>query len=601
MLLQFRKSLELLPPPLRRRWLVLIPLSVSAAAVEALGAAAVFAFIKVISDPQQVFELPLLSAAYRVFPWRDDQAIVVSFAALVAAFYIVKNVYLASLEYVLAKLTGLSRACVATRLFAAYLGAPYALHLRRNSSDLIQTANHSAEMIFSHSMAPAIACVSEILVVLGIVSVLLTVAPWLTLTAVGTLALLALVLLAGMQRWFREFGAREQSVRARILQTLRQSLEGLKDVKVMAREGYFGRLFAEQQAVLTRLSYLRAFLLGAPRFLIETLFVCATLLIIVLLSLTEDLGPEIVPLLGLFAYAGFRVIPSTNRIIMHLNTMAYGSTAIDRVSCDLEMFARPVSQADDGVGGDELTFRDSIALENVSFSYEGSASPALADVSLTIRRGESIGIVGATGAGKTTLVDVVLGLLQPSAGRMTVDGVEIGYHVGAWQRRIGYVPQSVFLTDDSLRRNVAFGLNDDEIDEMRVRAAIRMAQLDRFIESLPSGLNTVVGERGVRLSGGARQRVALARALYRNPDILVFDEATSALDQETERELTGAVEGLHGVKTVVVIAHRLSTIRTCGRLVFLRNGRVAGTGTFDEVAQQSPEFRRMAAVDHHQR
>ena len=234
-------------------------------------------------------------------------------------------------------------------------------------------------------------------------------------------------------------------------------------------------------------------------------------------------------------------------------------------------------------------------LERVRYTYEGSATPALREIDLTIRCGESVGIVGPTGSGKSTLINVILGLLRPSSGRLTVDGRDAFDNLRLWQRKIGFVPQEIYLTDDSLRRNIAFGLEDEEIDERQVKAAIRLAQLEDLVALLPLGLDTVIGERGIRLSGGERQRVAIARALYHEPELLVFDEATSALDNQTERAVSRAIDALQGNKTLILIAHRLSTVRKCGRLIFLCAGRVAGSGTFEQLLQTNREFRELVA------
>jgi ATP-binding cassette subfamily C protein len=319
--------------------------------------------------------------------------------------------------------------------------------------------------------------------------------------------------------------------------------------------------------------------------------VCTVVLVVSMVALRDDARQaDILPLLGIYAYAGLRLIPSANRVLLHIDTLRRSEAPIEQLVAHLETFTpEPAPPA-----APPLEFRDAVRLERVTYSYAGAPRPVLEDVTLAIRRGASVGIVGPTGAGKSTLVDLILGLIDPSAGRITVDGVDLPAVRAAWQRRIGYVPQVAFLFDDSIRRNVALGIPDGDIDDARVRQAIAMAQLDGFVATLPDGLGTLVGERGVRLSGGQRQRVAIARALYHGPELLVFDEATAALDNATERDVTAAIEALRGKKTLIIIAHRLTTVRRCDTLIMLREGRVVATGPYDQLLEGSPDFRAMA-------
>jgi ATP-binding cassette subfamily C protein len=280
--------------------------------------------------------------------------------------------------------------------------------------------------------------------------------------------------------------------------------------------------------------------------------------------------------------------------MLYVTQLRYSRSWIHDLRADLTALPPPVPAT--GGAGEPIRFTRTIALERVSYTYEGEPEPVLSDVSLAIAKGESVGIVGPSGAGKSTLVDLLLGLLTPTAGRITVDGRDIATALRSWQRHIGYVPQEPFILDDTVRRNVAFGLSDAEIDDRRVMAALRLAQMTDVVAALPDGLDTMLGERGTRLSGGQRQRVAVARALYHEPEVLVFDEATSALDTPTERELIAALEALRGVKTVVVIAHRLGTVRRCDRLAVLRDGRLAAVGPYDELMARDPGFRAMATT-----
>lgn len=284
---------------------------------------------------------------------------------------------------------------------------------------------------------------------------------------------------------------------------------------------------------------------------------------------------SILPALGLFGAVAFRLIPSMNRVISAIQTLRYGLPVIDTLTSELAA-ANTLGQ---GRAGDAMPLRESIELREVTYNYLGASAPALDRLSVTIRRGETVGFIGTSGAGKSTLVDVLLGLLAAQAGEVCIDGRDIRAAMRSWQDQIGYVPQTIFLTDDTLRRNVAFGLPAEQIDDAAVWRSIRAAQLEEFVRDLPQGLETMVGERGVRLSGGQRQRIGIARALYHDPAVLVLDEATSSLDTSTEQGVMRAVAALHGEKTIVIVAHRLSTVEHCDRLYKLEHGRIVAEGT----------------------
>jgi ATP-binding cassette subfamily C protein len=564
--------------------------------LEAVGAVTVFALIKIINNPSQIASLPVVSTIYAVLPWHEERRVVFFFTILVALFYIVKNSLLALAAYIQSTVASDSVAALARRMFAGYLAVPYAFHFQRNSSELIRNITDSVEVVFRQVLLSAVGLVSETLIVTGIITILMVTAPLITLITTVILLSAVVALLRLTRRVFTRWGARQQELKRAILQNLQQSLGGLKEVKVMGREEFFRDLFASRQDALERVHARHATVTTIPRLLIETVFVCGMLLVILLVTGRGKTGLDLLPLLGLYAYAGFRIIPSANRILLHLGSIRLGIAATNNVYADFIAFDHTVSVPSGESNGEGLTFADRLVLEQVSYTYDRTPTPVLQDVTLTIRRGESIGIVGPTGVGKSTLIDLVLGLLQPSSGRITIDGRDIALALRSWQRKIGYVPQSIFLIDDSMRRNIAFGLKDADIDEQRLRAAVRMAQLEEFVASLSRGLDTLVGERGMRLSGGQRQRVGIARALYREPEVVIFDEATSALDNQTERALISAIDALRGEKTLVIVAHRLSTVRACDRLVFLRDGRVAGCGSFAELLAGNADFRTMAAV-----
>jgi ATP-binding cassette subfamily C protein len=593
MLDDFSKCFTLLSPALRRRWIWLIPLGVLAAAAEAVGAAAIFLFLQVIADPDAIETLPVVSAFTPLTPRLDDRTMIVVLGGSLMLFYLARNLILSGVTYLREGLVQLSIVEVGDRLFDGYLRAPYAFHLGRHSATLIQQTRASVRAAYELVLAAGVQMGAELLVVIALAALLVTVAPVLTLAA-GAVTL-ALVLLANplSRRYFVRSGEQHKQIDAALLQHLQQGLGLLREVKLAGREPFFVARVTEQRRALGRVRHHRAALDTGLRLALETAFLCVTMLVIILVSLTFGPGSEVMALLGLFAYATFRLVPSANRITLYISNARSGHAFVRDLHADLQALSATPSEADAPDAGD-LPFTETLALERVSFIYDTRDVHAVREVDLLIRPGESIGIVGPTGAGKSTLVDLILGLLEPTTGRITVDGRDARTARRAWQRQLGYVPQELYLIDDTVRRNIAFGLADRDIDDARVREAARLALLDQLVDGWPDGLDTIIGERGAALSGGQRQRVAIARALYRRPSVLVFDEATSALDTATEREIIDAIERMHGSVTAIVIAHRLTTIRRYDRIVVMDDGRIVDTGRFDDLLERSALFRDLA-------
>jgi ABC-type multidrug transport system fused ATPase/permease subunit len=587
-----RRAFGLLPAAVRWRWAALVPLMLAAAAGEALGAAGLFGLIKIVGDPSLATTLPVARTVTAWLPWRDPRSVVVSFAVLLAAFFLAKNAVQGMQAWAVGRRVAEGITTLSQRLLALYLAAPYPFILRRNSAEIIRNVSGAVDTVFRRVIAPTVALVVEACVVGAIVAVLLIASPLVTLVVVALLGGSSWVLVTRTRTVFQVGGARLFALEREVLKSLQQTLGAVKEIKVLGRERFFQEDFSRRQATMEHLRFVREAFATVPRLLVETVFVTSAFVLIGLVVWMGRTGPEILPLLGLYAYAGFRAIPSANRIMMYVNEIRTGARAVDRIRADL----RALSSAPAGAEPAPLPFNDRIVLDRVSYAYDAGV-PLLRDVSLVIRRGESVGVVGLTGAGKSTLVDVLIGLLPPTDGRVTVDGRDLATHARAWQKAIGYVPQSIVLVDDTIRRNVALGVSDAAIDEARLAAAVRAAQIEAFIGTLPAGLDTVVGERGVRLSGGERQRVGIARALYHAPRVLVFDEATSALDNRTEAEVLRAVTTLAERPTVIAVAHRTTSVRACDRLVFLAGGRLVAEGTFEALLRESPDFRRMVEAD----
>lgn len=495
------------------------------------------------------------------------------------AVYAVKSIFLAFLAWRQMGFVFDVQADLSHRLFNGYLHQPYIFHLQRNSAQLINNVVNEVNLLTHSGLIGAMTLLTEMLVLAGITVLMLAIEP------IGTILVAAILGVTGwlfnrltLGRIYRWGQARQQFEGMR-LQHLQQGLGGIKDVKLFGRESDFLSRFEENNRGSAHMGRNQKTLAMFPRLWLEFLAVTGNAVLVIVMVLQGKPMADLLPTIGLFAAAAFRLIPSANRVINAVQSVRYSLPVLDTVYNEIRIAER-VSQLPADL---PIPFKSRIVLDQVVFRYPQSETDTLHDVSLAIAKGSSIGFIGESGAGKSTLVDVILGLLTPSGGSVQVDGVDIQQNLRGWQNQIGYVPQSIYLTDDSLRRNVAFGLPVDKIDEQAVWEALAAAQLKEFVLSLPEGLDTVVGERGVRLSGGQRQRIGIARALYHDPPVLVFDEATSALDNEVEREVTKAIAHLHGKKTILVIAHRLSTVEHCDHIVRLEKGRIAGEGLPSDI------------------
>jgi ABC-type multidrug transport system fused ATPase/permease subunit len=452
----------------------------------------------------------------------------------------------------------------------------YTFHIERNSAQLIRNVLNEVNTLSQNGVLQGLTLLTEAFVVAGIFVLLLYVEPLGALLAVGTLGVAGggfyLLIRVPMLRW----GEARQFHEGMRIQHIQQGLSGVKDVKVLGREKEFIDHYRLHTEGAAHVGHLQQAFQQFPRLALELLAVIALAVLVIVMVARDRPLAVLIPTIGLFAAAAFRVMPSVNRILTAVQVVRFSMPVVDVLYTELVGLAE--NQEPPASPTAPLPFNDSLTLENVRFWYANCENPAVDGVSLTIRAGQTVGFIGGSGAGKSTLVDLMLALLKPTSGVIRVDGVDVRTNVPGWQGQIGYVPQAIYLTDDSLIRNIAFGLADTEIDEAAVWRAARLAQIDGFIRELPLGMQTRVGERGVRLSGGQIQRIGIARALYHDPAVLVLDEATSSLDTGTEHGVMEAVAALRGRKTVIIVTHRLSTVEQCDRLFRIDQGRVIDEG-----------------------
>ena len=588
-----------LPARERWRWFLLVPVAGVAALIEAAGALAVFGLLRLVVDPEQVRTTPVVSRLWSMWPTSDPRALVALLALGVGVFYVLRAAYLSWAEWLRQGTVYRSSAVAAERLLARYLAADYLFHTRRKSASLIEPMTRASDIAYELVAGSAINILAEAVIIAALSVVLIVSAPPITLITVAIVLALVLIPIVMTRRSWERIGESERHLYQQQLHLLNQSLGAIKDVKVTGRQPFFEERFRHVKRELGATKQRRAWAATLARLGVEATLILSMLLVVFLVMRRDTSGVAAVSVLALFAYTGFRVVPSANRIMLNVGYMREAHPWIRNMDEDMRKLRVPQARTYEH---DRPLMQSTLACDNVSFGYEGGPPLALDKVSFTIERGQSVGIVGPTGAGKSTLVDILLGLLQPTTGRVLIDGEPLEGRERAWQRQIGYVSQDIYLLDDSLRRNIAFGIPDGSIDEFRLAAAVTQARLDEVVAALPLKIETVVGENGIRLSGGQRQRVAIARALYHDPPVLFFDEATAALDNQTEREVTEAIAHLrqgpggqasvHGTRTVIAIAHRLSTVKHCDRLIYLRDGKLAGLGTYQELLSD-PGFRQL--------
>lgn len=561
----------------------------------------VMPFLHVLTDTGVIRSNTTLAMLYDWGGFSSDYDFVVALGAATAIFILLTNLILFAGHYMLTRFSVMRVHSLAVRLLSAYLHQPYEFFLNRHSGEISKSVLSEVDQIVSRFLLSLGNLVAASLTTTAIVGALIWISPGVALGGMLVIGGAYALIYGGVRAYLARLGGRRVKANGQRFRIASEALTGTKEIKVTGREQSYIDRFSRPALTYARTQARARIIEGAPKFLLQAVMFGGIVLVCLLMldRAAFDGGNALgglVPMLGAFALGAQKLMPEVQKIFAALTKMRTTAPAVANVHRDLILAqGRPALPAQPPR---PLRMNETLAFEHVSYRYPGADQAGLSGVSLEFRRGERIGIVGATGAGKSTFADLVLGLLAPQSGIISVDGKPLGAsRLRAWQAGIGYVPQEIFITDSSVAENIAFGIPPDEVDRVRVEQSARMAQIDSFIcTELPEGYDTFVGERGVRLSGGQRQRLGIARALYRDAGLIVFDEATSALDNLTEREVMAAIDALPGDKTVLMIAHRLSTVRRCNRILVLQKGRVAGFGDWDSLMRDCPTFRQLVDV-----
>ena len=554
--------------------LILLLIIFVGAFVELLGVSSILPVVNVATSPETIEQTWYLSWLKQILGLQDAGQMLIVLSVILIIIYIFKNIYVTMMYNMQYSFIFGNQKKLAVKLMDCYMHQDYLFHVSKNVAELQRNVTSDVNGFFT-VVLNFLQFLAEISVCIVLVLYLLM-QDFVTTMAVAILLFVFVGLFAGLfKKILGEKGRKNREVNVQVTKWILQSFSGIKEIKVINAEDFFIYNYNKYYSQFAALQRQQSMLTFVPRPVMETVCICG-LLIAVILKLTIDSSDiaSFIPTLSVFAIAAFRMLPSFNRITGYLGGIMFSKPSIDAIYQDLKEVEQLQRHRESIEKNEEnMPLTKLIQMNQVSFKYPESDKWILKNADIEIKKNSSVAFVGASGAGKTTAADLILGLLEPTEGRILVDGTDIRTNMAAWHEKIGYIPQTIYLMDDTIRANIAFGIDEADINEAGIYNAIKEAQLDEFIAQLPDGIETEIGDRGVKLSGGQRQRIGIARALYRNPEVLVLDEATSALDNDTEKEVMEAIDCLHGTRTLIVIAHRLSTIQNCDEIYEVGNGK----------------------------
>jgi len=593
----FKKLNALLSSRERTRAKLVFVLMLVMAFMETLGVASIMPFVAVLANPQIVETNYYISKIYNTLGFSSVDSFLFLLGILVFVLFVSSLLFKALTTYAITRFSNMRLHSMACRLLSAYLRQPYEFFLGRNTSDMGKSILSEVSQVINGVILPSMKVISGSIVAISLLGLLLIVEPLLSLGVAILLGGSYAFIYIFSRKLLKRIGEDRLLANKQRFIFLSEVLNGIKELKLLGREGAYMERFKDPSERHARHQATKNVIIALPRYAIQAVAFGGILLIVLYLIGQHESLDSALPYIALYAMAGNRLLPAFQEIFGNFSHIRFSLPVLESLYADLTLKEKrgEPSKIKTSV---PLYMKDNIRLDNVSYCYPDSGSFAIKSLSLTIPAGSSVGFAGSTGAGKSTTVDLILGLLSPSTGQILVDGQPLNSrNLRAWQDNIGYVPQSIYLADDTVAGNIAFGVSTDQIDHEALERAARTAHIHDFIvNELPHGYDTHAGERGIRLSGGQRQRLAIARALYHNPDVVVFDEATSALDNTTEAAVMEAIEDLHGSKTVILIAHRLTTVQNCDFIFYLDKGNLLASGSFGDLLKNNEQFRQMVQL-----
>lgn len=572
-MLKLVKVYNLLPIHRQRQLPLIIGLMVIGAGFEVFGISLILPLFQSISGESSGI---LRDTLRTVFSYLDDREFIILCVCMLGFIYVLKSLYLGFLAWFISRFAFGIRAELGTELLQRYLQAKYEFHLSSNSAQLVRNLTTEVIQFTANGLIPMLLLITEAIVIIFICIFLFVIEPIGSIITATLFVLFSTLFQKFLGAYSRNLGAKRQRADGLVIQKAQESFGGIREIKLLDRSSLFADRFKLYATLASDASAKQYVVTQIPRLYLESISILTFSVLVIYTFFEAGSLDKAMPVLGVFALAAFRLLPSANRFLFALNSLRYAEPSI--VTLHEQIKAKGVQILDSDLQQirlERLEFGACIELNNVSYRYPEEASYLLKNINLTIKAGESIGIVGKSGSGKSTLVNLITGLIHPTEGQVLVNEIDVKSDLVSWYANVGYVPQDVYLLDGTIEENITFGLSGEEVNSAKLSSVLKDAHLTEFLSTLKDGKDTFIGERGVRLSGGQKQRIGIARALYKDASLLVFDEATSALDTDTEREIVTAIDRLSVTHTVIVIAHRESTIKGCDRVLLIENGKVS--------------------------